>query len=121
VMDFFEIGSWELFAQGWLWTIVLVISASWEARIIGVNHQCLAIYLFSDRVSWCNPGWFWIWDPPASATKLLGLQLYTTKPHFVYICWWGLNPQQLLPLSFNPSVFVFVFSCDKNTTWNLSA
>jgi hypothetical protein len=27
--------------QGWLWIAVLLISASWVARITGVGHQCL--------------------------------------------------------------------------------
>jgi hypothetical protein len=33
---------------GWLWTVILLISASWVARITGVSHQHLAyfIYLF---------------------------------------------------------------------------
>jgi hypothetical protein len=39
---FFEIGSLELFAQGWLQTVILLISASWVARIIGVSHWHLA-------------------------------------------------------------------------------
>jgi hypothetical protein len=32
---------------GWLQTLILLISTFWIARIIGVNHQCLAIYLFA--------------------------------------------------------------------------
>jgi hypothetical protein len=35
---FFEIGSHELFAQGWLRTMILLISASWVARITGVSY-----------------------------------------------------------------------------------
>jgi hypothetical protein len=27
---------------GWLWATILLISASWVARITGVSHQCLA-------------------------------------------------------------------------------
>jgi hypothetical protein len=38
VMAFFEIGSWELFAQGWLWIVILLISASWVTRITNVSH-----------------------------------------------------------------------------------
>jgi hypothetical protein len=38
-----EIGSWELFAPGWLWTVILLISVSCVARIIGVSHWCLAL------------------------------------------------------------------------------
>jgi hypothetical protein len=36
---FFEIGCWELFAQGWLRTEILLIYASWVARITGMSHQ----------------------------------------------------------------------------------
>jgi hypothetical protein len=36
--DFFEIGSHELFCPGWLWTTILLISASWLARITGMSH-----------------------------------------------------------------------------------
>jgi hypothetical protein len=32
---------------GWLWTVILLISASWVARITGVSHQCLAVLLCS--------------------------------------------------------------------------
>jgi hypothetical protein len=28
--------------SGWLWTVILLISDSWVARITGVSHQCLA-------------------------------------------------------------------------------
>jgi hypothetical protein len=31
VLGFFEIGSHELFARGWLGTVILLISASWVA------------------------------------------------------------------------------------------
>jgi hypothetical protein len=27
---------------GWFWTVILLISTSWVARIIGVSHWCLA-------------------------------------------------------------------------------
>jgi hypothetical protein len=38
VMGFFEIGSHELFDQGWFQTTILLISASWVARITGMSH-----------------------------------------------------------------------------------
>jgi hypothetical protein len=38
VMGFFEIGSCELFVWGWLWTGILLISATWVTRITGVSH-----------------------------------------------------------------------------------
>jgi hypothetical protein len=37
VMGYFEIGSHELFAWGWLQTMILLISASWVARITGMS------------------------------------------------------------------------------------
>jgi hypothetical protein len=43
---------------GWLQTMILLISAFWVARIIGVSHQRLAGNLdFWDRVLLCGPGW----------------------------------------------------------------
>jgi hypothetical protein len=32
----------ETICLGWLWTMILPISASWVARIIGVSHGSLA-------------------------------------------------------------------------------
>jgi hypothetical protein len=37
----FKIGSPELFAQSWFWTVILLISAYWEAVIIDVSHKHL--------------------------------------------------------------------------------
>jgi hypothetical protein len=42
VLGIFEIGSQEPFAQGWLWIVILLMSASRVARITGVSHQHLA-------------------------------------------------------------------------------
>jgi hypothetical protein len=39
LMGFFKIGSHKLFAQGWLQTMILLISVSWVARITGVSYQ----------------------------------------------------------------------------------
>jgi hypothetical protein len=40
---------WDRLSQticmGWLWTTVLLISASWVARVTGVSHWCLAMKL----------------------------------------------------------------------------
>jgi hypothetical protein len=47
VMDLFEIGSRKLFAQGWFWTMILLISASWVAMIPGVSHHRPGIMLHS--------------------------------------------------------------------------
>jgi hypothetical protein len=43
VMRFFQIGAHELFTQGWLQTSILLISASWVARITGMSHQHLTV------------------------------------------------------------------------------
>jgi hypothetical protein len=43
---FFKIESRELFCLGWFWTTVLLISASWVARITGVSCWCLAKLYF---------------------------------------------------------------------------
>jgi hypothetical protein len=39
---FFETGSCRTICPCWLWTLVLLISASWVTRITGVSHQPLA-------------------------------------------------------------------------------
>jgi hypothetical protein len=59
VLGFFEIGSRELFAQGWLQTTIPLISASRVARITGVSPQRLAplqllIYLLLTSI----PGYY---------------------------------------------------------------
>jgi hypothetical protein len=43
---FFEIVSWTV-CPGWFWTAILLIAASWVARITGVSHQHLASLGFS--------------------------------------------------------------------------
>jgi hypothetical protein len=37
---FFEMESRRTICLGWLWTVILLISASWVARITGMSHQC---------------------------------------------------------------------------------
>jgi hypothetical protein len=38
--------------MGWLWTLVLPISASWVARIVGVSHGQQAIFsCFDNRIA----------------------------------------------------------------------
>jgi hypothetical protein len=51
VLGIFEIGSHELFAQGWLWTSIILISASWAT----FAHPPIPIF----RVGSCVfcPGW----------------------------------------------------------------
>jgi hypothetical protein len=49
----FEIRSCKLFAQGWLQTVILLISAPWVARITGMSHWCLgALNLLLLSVYW---------------------------------------------------------------------
>jgi hypothetical protein len=45
LLGIFEIYSGELFCPGWFWITILLIFASWVARIIGMNHQGLAGYV----------------------------------------------------------------------------
>jgi hypothetical protein len=59
LMHFIKIGFLELFALGWLWTTVLLISASWVARITGMSHQRLDVF-FSFRNVVC---FFRSWTP----------------------------------------------------------
>jgi hypothetical protein len=55
VKRFFEIGSCELFIYlGWLQTAILLISASWVARITGVSHQHPAFRSFWYAVRDCK-------------------------------------------------------------------
>jgi hypothetical protein len=42
VSGIFKIWSCKVFVWGWLWTTVLLIFASWVARITGVSHWHLA-------------------------------------------------------------------------------
>jgi hypothetical protein len=47
---FFEIGFCELWCLGWLQTAILLIFATWVARITGMSHWCLAFWkLFTHR------------------------------------------------------------------------
>jgi hypothetical protein len=39
VMGFFKIRIWELFCRGWPQAMILLVSASCVARIIGMNHE----------------------------------------------------------------------------------
>jgi hypothetical protein len=71
VMVIFKVGSRNLFALGWLQTEILLISASWVARITGVP---LAPGLFL-RGSCLGTQ-----DSPASVFQMLKLQARTTMP-----------------------------------------
>jgi hypothetical protein len=56
---FFKIGSHE-FLSGWLWTAILLISASWVARITGVSHRRLGQSYFY-VMEWEHK-WFQLFD-----------------------------------------------------------
>jgi hypothetical protein len=48
----FETGSHKLFAQGWLWMVIPLISASWVARITGTSpgtQQFFVLFVFCYR------------------------------------------------------------------------
>jgi hypothetical protein len=49
VLGIFKINFHKLFAWGWLRTVILLISASWEARITGMSHQHMALDLFNKQ------------------------------------------------------------------------
>jgi hypothetical protein len=44
VLSTFQIGSCRTICRGWLWAMILLISASWIARIIGISHQHPALF-----------------------------------------------------------------------------
>jgi hypothetical protein len=47
----FQDRSLQLFAWGWLWTVIFLISASWIGRIIGMSHWYQAFLPISDGFS----------------------------------------------------------------------
>jgi hypothetical protein len=53
--------------------VILLISASWVAKIIGINHQHLAALVFFETES----HWPWTHSPSAS---VLWLQVFATMP-----------------------------------------
>jgi hypothetical protein len=53
MMGFLEIGSQKLLCPGWLRILILLISASWVARIIDMHHQCLAFF-------WVETGFYYV-------------------------------------------------------------
>jgi hypothetical protein len=36
----------QTICPGWLWATILLVSASWVARITGVSHRCPALFFF---------------------------------------------------------------------------
>jgi hypothetical protein len=83
-LGIFQIGPCKLFAQGWLGTTILLISASWLARITGVSHWCQTTYKEWRRMEgdivWA-PGWirmeakFWLFLDK-STNKFTYLTIY---------------------------------------------
>jgi hypothetical protein len=74
--------SWTV-CLGWLRTTILLIPASWIARIVGMSHWRLAVHLFWCRFFLCSPdwpqkNWFFFWF-------FLGFCF------FFFWLYWGLN------------------------------
>jgi hypothetical protein len=74
MVDFFEIGSLELFATGWLQTGILLISASWIARITGMSQGLLAFpytlnITFSTNIILINISIIWKTNSPCPWIK----------------------------------------------------
>jgi hypothetical protein len=91
-MGFIKIGSPELFPQGWLQTTILLISASWVARITGMRHEP-PVSSFGNDLTWkC----YWKWN--------FGLQAQTPEIPYVRSCpyisnketWWRSEKGDLL-------------------------
>jgi hypothetical protein len=56
VLGFFQDKVLQTICLGWLWTVILLISASWVVRITGGSHLCLAMYSFFETGSHlCSP------------------------------------------------------------------
>jgi hypothetical protein len=73
-IEFFQ-GSPELFALGWHLTMILLKSASWVARIIGMSHQHLA------TIPFCHPRYSsWRWFPISAriVTSFFGVSTQQT-------------------------------------------
>jgi hypothetical protein len=65
---------------GWLWTIILLISAFWVARIIGVSHHLL---LLDYRILYqgAKTQWYFLnMEERASLPNVSELLLYTVFP-----------------------------------------
>jgi hypothetical protein len=117
VLGFFKRVS-ETICPGWFWTMMLLISASWIARITGMSHQCLArengnleIVWFClsprPRLTWnllCSTGWPRTPSAPALASRMPGLQVCTSMPGLYF------PPPSLQALIF------FMFTYDWLTT-----
>jgi hypothetical protein len=91
----FEIGFCKLFASGWLRTAILLISASWVARITGMSHWHLAsVYALSPEnqrreVSALIDLWTWeaviIWKTSSPCHPVLSAGSMRTQIALVYL------------------------------------
>jgi hypothetical protein len=48
--------SWTI-CLGWLWTVILLLSASWVARITGVSHWCPVRICISNKLPSAGHPW----------------------------------------------------------------
>jgi hypothetical protein len=48
----------QTICPGWSWTVILLISASWVARIIGVSHGAQVPVNVSLLLTWWTSGWY---------------------------------------------------------------
>jgi hypothetical protein len=80
VMDFFKREFHGLFAQSWLWMVILLIFASWAARITGLSHWCLALFSFLKDF---HIAVSLIYIPTNSVEAFLLLNILTS-----ICCWW---------------------------------
>jgi hypothetical protein len=104
VLGIFKIGSLKLFAQGWPRTMILLISASWVAEIIGMSHWRPAVIIswntFSSFTFFLLSSW-----NPLITNNMLWLQSHNVLCSF-YFC----NLLSLLFMNyFCYSVFKFTY------------
>jgi hypothetical protein len=84
VMGFFKMVNY--LPRGWLWTVILLISASWVARITGVSHWAwlLFFFFFLSFFFFETSSPYVVQDSSASTSRMLGLQMCTTTPSFSF-------------------------------------
>jgi hypothetical protein len=57
VLGIFEIESHRLFAQGWPWTEIFLIPASWAAKVISKSPWCLGSFRLLKALLQCILNW----------------------------------------------------------------
>jgi hypothetical protein len=72
----FEIGSCATVCSGWLWTLILLISASWVAGITGVSHWCPAVIILRLHLWYSALQLFLPWHLAFSRTFLSWLSVF---------------------------------------------